>query len=110
MEEINKNNSINFQEENSITNQDNTNITPESNIEIQSPESIPISISIQSKLRKNVFPIDRKIRYFIYIMELLCLLNFLFRINLILHIKLLYLLYNYFFYSVKEYTLDKTKQ
>ena len=74
MEKINKDTSANFQVENIINNPDIPNISQDSNRENQSLKSI--SVSTQNELKKNLFPIDRKIRYFIYIMELLCLLNF----------------------------------
>ena len=74
MEKIYKDTSANFQVENIINNPDIPNISQDSNRENQSLKSI--SVSTQNELKKNLFPIDRKIRYFIYIMELLCLLNF----------------------------------
>ena len=72
MEKINKNASVNF--ENKINNSDIPNISQDSNKENQSLKSI--SVLTHNELKKNLFPIDRKIRYSIYIMELLCLLNF----------------------------------
>ena len=74
MEDINKNNVVSFQEENNNNSPVITNAVNDLNIDIQKTKQLPIASL--NELKKNLFPIGRKIRYYIYIMELLCLLNF----------------------------------
>ena len=73
MEEINKNSAISFQEENNADSPDKTNTVKELN-DSQGPNQVPITV--QNELKKNLFTINRKIRYCIYVMEILCLFNF----------------------------------
>ena len=74
MEDINKNNVASFQGENNDNSPNLTNAINDLNNDIQKPKQLPITS--QNELKKNLFPIGRKVRYFIYVMELLCLLNF----------------------------------
>ena len=73
MEDTNKNTAISFQEENNTNSPDKTNVIKDlvNNINTQQ-----VPVTIQNELKKNLFTINRNIRYCIYIMELLCLLNF----------------------------------
>lgn len=78
MENNEKNTSTtNFQEENNHQkiNLSNSKLDSlkENNLNIKQEE--PISIINQLELKNNLFPINRKIRYFIYIIELLILTN-----------------------------------
>ena len=74
MEDKNKNTATNFQEENYNNSPD---ITMENkDINNNGQISQQVSIQTQNELKENLFPINRKIRYYIYIMELLCLFNY----------------------------------
>ena len=75
MENINKNNTAtNFQEE---INNNSLDVTIE-NKDINNNRQISnqVLIQVQNELKQNLFPINRKIRYYIYLMELLCLFNY----------------------------------
>ena len=73
MEDTNKNTAISFQEENNTNSPDKTNVIKDIVNNINSQQ---VPVTIQNDLKKNLFTINRNIRYCIYIMELLCLLNF----------------------------------
>ena len=74
MEDKNKNTATNFQEENYNNSPD---ITMENkDINNNGQISQQVSIQTQNELKENLFPINRKIRYYIYFMELLCLFNY----------------------------------
>ena len=74
MEDTNKNTMASFQEENNANIPDKTNLIKELNKNNIFTQQVPIST--QNELKYNLFTINRNIRYCIYIMELLCLLNF----------------------------------
>ena len=74
MEDTNKNTVTSFQEENNANIPDKTNLIKELNKNNIFTQQVPIST--QNELKYNLFTINRNIRYCIYIMELLCLLNF----------------------------------
>ena len=74
MEDFKKNTAISFQEENNVNSPDKTNSIKE--LVNDNIKGEPIPITTQNDLKKNLFTINRNIRYCIYIMELLCLLNF----------------------------------
>ena len=78
MEEKGKNNDISFQEENTNTEANTTDSTTNTTMIIIKKENnneTRVSIENQLELKKNLFPISKKVRYFIYIIELLCLFN-----------------------------------
>ncbi len=74
MEDTNKGTAISFQEENNTNSPDKTNIIKDLVNNNTNPQQVPVTI--QNDLKQNLFTINRNIRYCIYIMELLCLLNF----------------------------------
>ena len=74
MDDINKNTGTNFQEESNNNSPDITIEKKDINNNSQISQQVPIEI--QNELRKNLFSINRKTRYYIYIMELLCLFNY----------------------------------
>ena len=74
MEDNNKNTTISFQEENNTNSPDKTNVIKDLVNNNINPQQV--KVTIQNDLKQNLFTINRNIRYCIYIMELLCLLNF----------------------------------
>ena len=74
MEDINKNTSVNFQDESNNNSPDATNVIKE--LTNENNDQKQVQITVQKELKKNLFHINRNIRYCIYIMELLCLFNF----------------------------------
>ena len=76
MEDINKNSAISFQEENNDDSPDKTNNTNTIKELNDNQESKQVPVTVQNELKKNLFTINRNIRYCIYVMEILCLFNF----------------------------------
>ena len=65
MDDINKNTGTNFQEESNNNSPDITIEKKDINNNSQISQQVPIEI--QNELRKNLFSINRKTRYYIYI-------------------------------------------
>ena len=76
MEDINKNSAISFQEENNDDSPDKTNNTNTIKELNDNQESKQVPVTVQNELKKNLFTVNRNIRYCIYVMEILCLFNF----------------------------------
>ena len=74
MEDINKNSTISYEEENLNNNPDLSNENKDINLGIMTPKQV--SVTVQNDLKANLFQISRTTRYYIYTLELLCLLNF----------------------------------
>ena len=74
MEDINKNSTISYEEENFNHNPDLSNENKDINLGIMTPKQV--SVTVQNELKANLFQISRTTRYYIYTLELLCLLNF----------------------------------
>ena len=80
MEKNNKNTHMKFNEEKEDNNPPEANIpnttlgvANENKLEVKESKVIPMTNQLE--LKKNLFPISKKIRYYIYILELFCLFN-----------------------------------
>ena len=73
--EDNKNTATKFQEETDLPYQDKTVGNLKEN-NLSNKQKNPIEMINQKEYKNNLFQISRKIRYFIYIIELFCLFNF----------------------------------